>query len=217
MTRLLRLRLLAVVACCLVFSATAHAGPVSIGFGESRSAFSLTIDGSAITRNLSYQIMIGDFWRVTASVTESVVAGEDILTVQGTARHVSAPHGEPASAFTFSFQPGGLVVPLKSIGRFSIARPTSEQLFHVNHVDSFLGRVELFGLNGQSTEYTFHLEGRHCLSTLMQTCSDLPQEEEIPEPGTLLLLGTGVAAVGIKLRRRFSGEKSGQCSSKSFA
>lgn len=191
------LRSLALVASCLFFSTTAYAGPVTIAFAENTSAFSLTLTGSAITQNLTYEVMLGTSWQISFKVTESINP-RDAVTVEASARHIQAPHGEPASSFTFMFRAGIMV---SQIGPFQMAMTRdADNQPHVIHFNDFLGRLELFGLNGQSTKYTFHMEGTHC--TTVSQCPSLPEEQEIPEPATLLLLGTGVSALTIKLRRR---------------
>jgi hypothetical protein len=203
------LRSLTLIACCLVFSATAYADHLRIRFGENRDAFSLTVTGPAITRNTMETMMLGASWRVTFTITESINPG-DAFTVRASARHVRAPHGEPASMFTFTITPGAFTPLPLSIGPFSFTVTATDQPAHVNHFDSYLARVRFFGVDQQINGYLFHLEGRHCLTTVQ--CPDLPREVEIPEPATLLLLGTGIAAVGIRLRKRFKVKNSQHCS-----
>jgi|ERR1041384_1342521 hypothetical protein len=71
MLKLLQLRLM-FLACWLLLPASAYADAVSIGFGEDVNAFSLTLTGSAVQSDFTYDVSKGNSWRVTFTVTKQV-------------------------------------------------------------------------------------------------------------------------------------------------
>jgi PEP-CTERM motif len=197
MFKFLRLRLLTLAACCLFFPAAAHAGPVTIGFGVNNAAFSFTLGG--FHQGATYEIHIQSFWDIDLRVQE-IAGAVDMLNVQATVRHIIAPHGE-LPGLVFAFMPGNVGL----IGTGIVVQPGAAALPHfVEHIDNYTA-VLSFNVNAsQIGLYTLHLEGMHC-----NQCPVLPQEVEIPEPATLLLLGSGLAGVAIKTRKRFKSRKTG--------
>ncbi len=192
MIKLLKLRVI-VFACCVLFPASAYADAVRIGFGENLNAFSFTINGSAVERDQMYGFELGRFWHITFKVTEDA-GTPDRLIVTGTAQHRMAPHGEGVG-FTFTFNPGPII---GQAGMFTASQSMAMPFAHGGHLDRFRAAVSLSGVNGQGTSYIFHLDGRHC----SPVCPELPAEMEVPEPATLLLLGAGLAATALRIRKK---------------
>jgi hypothetical protein len=188
----------------LLLPATAYAEAVRIGFGENANAFSLTLNGSAVQSDFTYDVSKGESsWRVTFTVTEDpTLGGVDRLTITGRARHEIGPHAGEGGGFFFplTFDVHGIT------GPFSFSESNGVPLPHGAHLDQFMATLHIEGLNGQINRYSFHVEGRHCTPQ----CPELPVETETPEPTTVLLFGTGLAGVAIKMRKRLKRGNSGR-------
>ena len=88
-------------------------------------------------------------------------------------------------------------------------RPTPHGIIirnHMDHRDKYQAVLTFTVVMGQITSYKLHVEGRHCNG---DDCPDLPNEVTIPEPTTMFLFGTGLAAIAIKMRKRLKNRKSG--------
>jgi len=201
MCKLLHLRLLTVAAFCLLLPASVYADPVRISFGENAGAFSFTLVGGAVNKDTAVITPnLGAFWKISF-VIEDDNGALDQVSVFATVRHIMAPHGEP-QGMAFEFNTG----PIGRDGNGVVTHQVTDPLGHAAHTDNYVGVLTVTVVASQITGYTLHLEGKHCIGN---DCPKLPPEVDLPEPTTMLLLGSGLAGVAIKTRKRLKRRKSG--------
>jgi hypothetical protein len=177
---------------------------VLLDFSETPTGFVFSIVGHDFDTTGSLATTIeGDYWRGLVTVTEGAGFINDTLTVNTNFRHRVEPdlNNQPSLALPFSAilvldasafpeNPGGTISgSLVEVG-------TRDHLDAPFHVDRYTARLNAAGENTGNfddiTGWNYTLIGQH---------------NPIPEPTTILLLGTGLAGVFAAVRKRRSAKK----------
>jgi hypothetical protein len=165
---------------------TCKAGPITVAYAETPTSFTLTIIGGGFTFNDVHNVVRGTDWRVVVDIDEDAGFFNDVLTIKmgSGARHNVGPHGEGPNLTGFSFD---FIVAANTVPLAGLTIPLMGSVAHGSHFDQFTGSFTVMAVGGDITSYTLTLTGTHV----------------IPEPATMLLLGTGLAGVAFKTRKRF--------------
>ena len=169
---------------------------VVILFQETPTTFVFTITGGDFDSNGTLVAAVGgDFWAGTVSISEDAGFINDALTVGGNFRHIIEPHemnrASTAQSFVWDFvmDADNLTEDANDTLRGTDSRAGSRLHLDSPHSDNFTASILVRGINtGNFDDITFHnteITGTH-----------------VPEPTTLILLGTGLAGVGFKTRKR---------------
>ena len=194
-TRTIPLLVLSVIALVMTLSIAPEqckAAPITVVYVEAPNAFGLEILAGGFTFNDRHPIMLGNgSWTVTGNIVEDAGFITDVLSINIMARHIVGPHGEgPNNLGPFAFN---IVVSANVFGNGNHLIPLGATFLHGAHFDVFAGSFSFTILGGDITAYRVILTGEHV----------------IPEPATMFLLGTGLAGVAIKTRKRLKNRKSG--------
>ena len=121
---------------------------------------------------------------MTMSIDEN--NGNFFIQVDG--RHLDGPHNVPGN---FDIDPGEDFHFALNLNRLTEKnmRLAFDVVEHLHTVGAHSDFVELFGSRGFNNEFTFVVTGTH-------------RNVSVPEPATMLLLGTGLAGIAIKTRKR---------------
>lgn len=180
MLKHLTLRLLLLAAACLLFPLSARADPISISLNESDSGFVFSLTGTAVDHDFQYAQVLGSFWRIDFEIQEDDgVARDELSVVRFTVQH-----------FPISGQPGPLLslepttfIAYGSGVNFGVLTVTEAHF--IDQFDRLVAVIRLQVTDNQITGYTIDVRGDHL----------------IPEPATLILLGSGLIGLAIKKRR----------------
>lgn len=175
------------------------AGPITTAYMESQEKFSASVIGEGLVVNDTHMLVLtAGSWRVSINITEN--AGlTDVLSIEGMAQHLEGPHREGVNPGMFSFNLMVEADDFKPPDGFIMGSHALPVVFtiinHDQHFDVFRAMLSFttLNVNGFDDIASYRL--------------DVTGEHVIPEPATMLLLGTGLAGVAIKTRKRFKKPK----------
>jgi PEP-CTERM motif len=182
MLKHLKFRLLVLAGCCLLLPASTYADPVSISLQENLTNFAFTLTGSAVDDDFKYGQVLGTFWIIDFEIEEDDGLTRDEITVRFSFQHVVGQPGDPAGP-VLSFQPTTIIGGIS--GSYLVVFTASGVHFD-DEFDVAVGLVRFQVTDTQITSYSLEVNGQHA----------------VPEPATLVLLGTGLAGVAFKARTK---------------
>ena len=191
MIKRLRFRLLVLAGCLLLLPASTYADPITISLLENPTNFAFTLTGSAVDDDLTYGQVLGTFWIIDFEFQEDDGLTRDELTLlRFSFQHVVGQPGDPPGP-VISFEPTTIIA--GDSGSFLAVFSASGVHFD-DELDVAVGLLRFQVTDAQITSYSLEVNGRHA----------------IPEPATLVLLGTGLAGVAFKAREKLKSRNSGQ-------
>jgi hypothetical protein len=178
---------------CLSFTAVAYADPITITQDFKPLTAVATISGGAIlVSTVGVEAFVVQNANWTLSVDIKLVNDAnlgDMISIDGTMRHLNnlPDDGQHQNAAEFKFsitiKPGDNEFPPKVF--------TGN---HLPHLDRDTVTADIKRTGNQIDSWKIEIKGEHIAT---------------PEPTSMFLLGTGLAGVALKVRKRFKNRKSG--------
>jgi len=204
MFRLVSLRSLAFAVCCLFFPVAAHADPVVITnqLNDNSSAFTWTITFSGLPAPGASFVVFAHYinppieWGSSSDANhpEMIMSLEDpngtgVFNLVVLGRHLIGPHQTPGNQ---DIDPGDIfeldAANINNLGPANVSLDF-DVVQHLHFPGAHSDVVQLFGRLDGNNNFTFVVTGLH-------------RDTPVPEPATILLLGTGLSGVVIRLRKR---------------
>lgn len=177
---------------CLSFTAVAYADPITITQDFKPLTAVATISGGAIlVSTVGVEAFVVQNANWTLSVDIKLVNDAnlgDMISLVGTMQHGNnnPDNGQHQNAAVFNFtvmiKPGDNMFPPKVF--------TGN---HLPHLDHYILSADIKRTGNQIDSWKIEIKGEHA----------------VPEPTSMFLLGTGLAGVAIKMRKRLKNRKSG--------
>jgi hypothetical protein len=148
-------------------SGNSEAANITPAYTENISQFALTVVGGDFDWDDTHSVVRGAYWKVDVNISEDAGWINDVLSINGTARHFIGPHAEGPNIniFNFNFTVDADKYPTGP----STAPPQNIAVAHVSHADDFTANLSFTttttGNIDDITGYTFTLTGKHIIPT----------------------------------------------------